>query len=300
MALRTAINPVFPGKILLFGEYLLLHQAEALAIPFRAVGGQWQWAPENRGLQEKLPQLADSGRLNTLPGFDFEQFKADLQAGIHFESSIPIGYGAGSSGALCAALYHRYCTSPTTDLIALKNQLAYVEGFFHGNSSGVDPLTSYLDTLLHIRPDGGIEPCAYRNPESLHFFLLDSGKSRETAPLVAWFRAASSESSFSTALENEILPVHHAVLSLFLKGAQAEFWATIRQFSILQLEYFKPLVLPQVQALWEAGLQSGQYYLKLCGAGGGGYYLGVANHRSALEKLAITHKIIPLDLNFSA
>ncbi|NJL74492.1 MAG: hypothetical protein HC892_05065 [Saprospiraceae bacterium] len=36
------------------------------------------------------------------------QFQQAIEAGLYFESSIPIGYGVGSSGALTAALYDTF------------------------------------------------------------------------------------------------------------------------------------------------------------------------------------------------
>ena len=40
------------------------------------------------------------------------------------------------------------------------------------------------------------------------------------------------------------------------------------------LKHFKPMIPQKIQGVWESGLESGQYYLKLCGSGGGGYFLG--------------------------
>ena len=40
--------------------------------------------------------------------FAFERLDADLEKGMYFDSSIPMGYGVGSSGAIVAAIYDRY------------------------------------------------------------------------------------------------------------------------------------------------------------------------------------------------
>ena len=42
-----------------------------------------------------------------------------IKSGLYFESSIPIGYGIGSSGALVAALYEKYCS----EKVFLENNL---------------------------------------------------------------------------------------------------------------------------------------------------------------------------------
>jgi len=40
------------------------------------------------------------------------------------------------------------------------------------------------------------------------------------------------------------------------------------------LNNFKPMIPEQFHALWSKGLETNEYYLKLCGSGGGGYILG--------------------------
>ena len=52
--------------------------------------------------------------------FDFDKLDSDLQNGMYFDSSIPQGYGVGSSGALVAAFYDRYAFNKIT---VLENQL---------------------------------------------------------------------------------------------------------------------------------------------------------------------------------
>ena len=34
------------------------------------------------------------------------------------------------------------------------------------------------------------------------------------------------------------------------------------------------MIPDQFQSIWKKGIESGDYYLKLCGSGGGGYILG--------------------------
>jgi len=43
---------------------------------------------------------------------DLASFKNDLDNNIHFNSSIPQGFGVGSSGAVVAAVYGKYATEP--------------------------------------------------------------------------------------------------------------------------------------------------------------------------------------------
>jgi len=81
---------------------------------------------------------------------------------LYFDSSIPQGYGVGSSGALVAAIYDTYAidkieateTLTRDKLLRLKEIFSLMESFFHGKSSGLDPLNSYLSIpILMILED---------------------------------------------------------------------------------------------------------------------------------------------------
>ena len=82
-----------------------------------------------------------------------------------FDSSIPQGYGVGSSGALVAAVYDKYAFGKITvlenltkeKLLHLKAVFSLMESFFHGKSSGLDPLNSYLSLPILINSKDHIE-----------------------------------------------------------------------------------------------------------------------------------------------
>jgi mevalonate kinase len=48
----------------------------------------------------------------------------------------------------------------------------------------------------------------------------------------------------------------------------------LKELSRLALEHFSPMIPNQFHQLWREGIESNSYYLKLCGSGGGGYFLG--------------------------
>jgi mevalonate kinase len=100
-------------------------------------------------LQQDNPELV---------AFNIQALQNDIDKGMYFDSSIPQGYGVGSSGALVAAIYDKYATQKITilenltreKLLALKKIFAAMESFFHGKSSGLDPLNSYLSLPILI------------------------------------------------------------------------------------------------------------------------------------------------------
>ena len=48
----------------------------------------------------------------------------------------------------------------------------------------------------------------------------------------------------------------------------------LRKLSDFQYQYFQEMIPKKYQQIWMDGLVSGDYTLKLCGAGGGGFMLG--------------------------
>jgi len=288
----------YPSKLLLFGEYLLLLGARALAVPVPVFSGEWAWSapgqPGNR--REQLLKFANSLELKSVSGLDYDAFRHDIGKGLHFHSNIPAGYGLGSSGALCAAVYDRYAQEKTTSPGELKSAFARMESHFHGQSSGIDPLTSYLNRPLLIagRDDVSFfeaQPWPEAPPA---VFLLDSGQPRRTGPLVQWFLEKSGESDFAARLRDGLLSTHEALLSAWQNADEARFWPALRRLSAFQLENMPPMIPEHLRPVWECGLRDNDFVLKICGAGGGGYILGFARHNKiVLEKLAEFSLVFP-------
>jgi len=56
--------------------------------------------------------------------------------------------------------------------------------------------------------------------------------------------------------------------------------------SKIVLKNFKPMIPVAFHKVWEHGINTNDYYLKLCGSGGGGYILGFTeDYEKAKEKL---------------
>ena len=71
----------------------------------------------------------------------------------------------------------------TEKIIILKNIFSKMESFFHGESSGLDPVNSYLSSPILIKSKNDIEtttiPKQIKNGNQ-GFFLIDSGESSNT------------------------------------------------------------------------------------------------------------------------
>ena len=71
-----------------------------------------------------------------------------------------------------------------------------------------------------------------------------------------------------------------------------------RELSKWQLENFLPMIPDEVRPIWEEGLNTAAYSLKLCGSGGGGFFLGYTGQwKETLTLLGTSGmKVFALDL----
>ncbi len=284
-------GPFFFAKILLFGEYGIINDSKGLSIPYNFFRGTLQCAEEENEVTRASNQtLCDYTQyLKRLPEdllrLDWEALQTDLECKLYFDSSIPQGYGVGSSGALVAALYDRYAldkippeaTTNPQKLSVLKSIFVDMESYFHGQSSGLDPLNSYLSLPLLIHSKDKIETTELTLQKTNGkgaVFLLDSGVSGETAPMVSLFMENMKEEGFSKMMREEFSQMTDRCVENFLKGNIKSFFCSMKSLSALVFKFFKPMIPIEFHGLWKKGLETNTYYLKLCGSGGGGYMLG--------------------------
>jgi mevalonate kinase len=287
-------GPLFYSKILLFGEYGIIRDSKGLSIPYNFYKGALKVSDlsdvvslkSNESLQRfatYLEQLQkDQPNLVT---FDIEKLKSDISDGMYFDSSIPQGYGVGSSGALVAAIYDQYADDKITvlenltreKLLKLKTIFGQMESFFHGKSSGLDPLNSYLSIPILINSQDNIEATGIPTQSTDGkgaVFLLDSGIIGETAPMVTIFMENLKDKGFRAMLKNQFVKYTDACVENFLGGDLKSLFSNTKKLSKVVLNNFKPMIPEQFHGIWQQGIDTNDYYLKLCGSGGGGYILG--------------------------
>ena len=284
-------GPLFYSKILLFGEYGIIKDSKGLSIPYNFYNGALKTDenPSEEAIKsnESLSRLVSYLR-NIDPAlvtFEIETLASDVEAGMYFDSSIPQGYGVGSSGALVAAIYDKYAHDKITvlenltreKLLKLKLIFSEMESFFHGKSSGLDPLNSYLSIPILINSQDNIETAgipAQQLDGKGAVFLLDSGIIGETAPMVRIFMENMKQEGFRSMLKDQFIKHTDACVDDFLKGDVKSLFKNTKQLSKVVLNHFKPMIPQQFHELWKKGIDTNEYYLKLCGSGGGGYILG--------------------------
>ncbi|WP_420603943.1 mevalonate kinase [Flagellimonas sp.] len=287
-------GPLFYSKILLFGEYGIIKDSKGLSIPYNFFKGALK-TDENpselaKKSNESLKAYVDYLRKleseeEGLVSFDLETLGNDVTKGMYFDSSIPQGYGIGSSGALVAAIYDKYATDKITvlenltrkKLLKLKEIFGKMESFFHGKSSGLDPLNSYLSLPILINSKDNIESTSIpsQNKEGKGaVFLLDSGMTGETAPMVQIFMEKMKQEGFRSMIKDQFIKHTDACVEDFLNGNIKSLFGNLKQLSHVVFDHFKPMIPSKFHQLWQQGIDTNDYYLKLCGSGGGGYILG--------------------------
>ena len=287
-------GPLFYSKILLFGEYGIIKDSKGLSIPYNFFKGALKSdqldTDEAKHSNEKLRAFADyleklQKEEPELVTFDLDRLKADIEAGMYFDSSIPQGYGIGSSGALVAAVYDKYANNRITvlenltreKLLSLKKIFGRMESYFHGKSSGLDPLNSYLSLPILINSQDNIEstsiPSQNREGKGA-VFLLDSGTTGETAPMVQIFMEKMKHEGFRNVIRDQFIRHTDACVEDFINGNVKSLFSNLKELSHVVLDHFKPMIPKEFHTLWKQGIETNDYYLKLCGSGGGGYILG--------------------------
>ncbi|GAA3569686.1 mevalonate kinase [Snuella lapsa] len=301
-------GPLFYSKILLFGEYGIIKDSKGLSIPYNFYNGALK---KDEALSENARISNESlkkfvGHLqnidNALVRFDISLLRHDVEDGMYFDSSIPQGYGVGSSGALVAAIYDKYAFDKITvlenltreKLLKLKTIFSEMESFFHGKSSGLDPLNSYLSIPILINSKDNIEATgipAQQSEGKGAVFLLDSGSVGETAPMVSIFMENMKQEGFRNMLKEQFIKHTDACVDDFLKGDIKSLFHNTKKLSKVVLNHFKPMIPRQFHELWKKGIETNDYYLKLCGSGGGGYILGFAQDIEKAKQALSEYKL---------
>jgi len=283
----------FSSKILLFGEYSVVVDGNALAMSFEAYRGNFRFFEKNlepaesarwsnQALQEfavAITRMKGKGSLTL--SIDNKSLIKDLKEGLFFDSNIPKGYGLGSSGAVVAGVVSRYgrgVMQKMKTLETLQEQFAVLESHFHGQSSGFDPLVCYLNQAV-LKTKEGVQTIDVKLKEEGEriLFLIDTELPRETGPLVEYFLKCLEKPAFDLFCREELKPINDVCIDAFLKGNGMKLAQGMRILSKMQWRYFSKMIPPHFRRHWKTGLESGIYTLKLCGAGGGGCMMGMTS-----------------------
>ena len=286
------VNRKYNGKLILFGEYSMIFGSEALVIPYESVFGEWSSVlhrpsdkayESNREIRKFYDYLCDNNDFRIL---DLRRFGMELDAGLFFDSNIPIGYGVGSSGALVAAIYDRYKLTEINDISKLKDFLAKMESHFHGSSSGIDPLQCYIGKPFIL--GNQLSAVSHQQKiitsftildhdfisENIHIFLIDTKIKSPTGPLVETFKELRKNVDYFNRFNNEYVPQVSKCIGSLIDKNDDDFFENLFILSNLQLKLLSHTIPEETRQWFISHIERNGFQVKLCGAGGGGYLLG--------------------------
>lgn len=282
----------FPAKVLLLGEYSILNGSKALALPFHALNGAWSFNDDGSDLRESSRKsLYAFQEKSGVTSIDLSLMKWDLDKGMWFKSDIPQGFGLGSSGAVIAAIFEKY-GSPSGNLEQDKQDLARLEDYFHGSSSGIDPLVSHIQKPLLIHSFKEVEVMP-EQPDLTGFFLLNTGRPRQTGPLVNIYQEKMKDPQFKQGCAEILATEVNFAINAVLAKDPPNLFHHLWHISKFQWDFFPEMIPTKERGLWTRGLETGDYILKLCGAGGGGFILGHSNkfNLNEMQLILNTHEL---------
>jgi mevalonate kinase len=305
-------DTLYYSKILLFGEYGIIEDAMGLSIPYHFYKGKLLFtgngskddiAESNGQLREYFEYLKSNQQNGSLfCALDLKRLEADIDKGLYFDSSIPQGFGVGSSGALVAAIYDAYAQNKIDEqditdndsLLNLKQALAAMESYFHGKSSGLDPLICYLNLPVLIHSKTELNTVGLPTPNAQGkgaIFLMDSGSPGQTQNMVAIFLEKCKQEGFRQLIKQQFKKYNDECIEAFLKKDFKPLFKSVKQLSQFALDNFSPMIPDNYKQLWKEGIESNSYYLKLCGSGGGGYILGFTEDYQKASELLKQQKL---------
>ncbi len=292
---------------MLFGEYGIIRGSMALTIPYHKFSGRLSLSgagsnrPDDRAIEsnrhiagflEYLKKLGPD--CSPVGGMDLAKLDQDVADGIFFDSDIPQGYGVGSSGALVAAMYDRYAMRKTSvqdhtndaGLQDLKTCFGLMESYFHGTSSGLDPLICYVNRPIWVRDQNRIELVCLpveKPEENRGVYLLDAGKPGKTGPLVKEFLERCNHEDFLRDFREIYITAVNRCIGHLLTADWHGLDRDLALLSAYQFDHMRDLIPSQVWEHWKRGIDDKLFKLKLCGSGGGGFILCFASDNAGTE-----------------
>ena len=267
----------YPAKLLLFGEYTVLNGSQALSVPLKKWTGKWNKHDES-GQMSLIPEYYRwLNKVELIDEAKYDHIVREFQDGWTYDSDIPVGYGVGSSGAYVAAMYDRYLRNEQDDFQTTTDKLAQMEAYFHGSSSGMDPLVSYYGKAVYKSDKGEFQLIDDKGwPDGYKIYLLDSGFERETASLVNRYKERSDDHATTRKIKRHLIPMVEHAIHFYMAGEDKKLEETISVISQFQREHFDEIIPEKIKSKWDEFCTQPGVYVKLCGAGGGGYFMVIS------------------------
>ena len=286
------------SKVILFGEYSMIFDATALMIPLTKFSAQWRFAAHldasggaasNASLQRFADYLLTIEEVKNV--IDLQRFNHDLQYNLFLESNVPSGYGLGSSGTLVAAVYDGYAKQKIDNLLQLKTLFGKMESYFHGSSSGIDPLQCYMGKPFKITPEGVQLLSDDFLKNGIHICLIDTKIKSNTKPLVDHFKQQREDAAFLSRFQSEYVPCVTSCIDSMIQGDTNLFFKSLKLLTKGQLEFLLPMITDNTMDLFTSDFDF-HFGVKISGSGGGGYVLGFTDDVERASDLLKDYEVL--------
>ena len=284
------MRTLYYSKVILFGEYSMIFDATALMVPLQQFSARWKLSkltmPRAKKSNESICRFRDylADIKNISASIDIDALSRDLNFGLNLSSNVPSGYGLGSSGTLVAAVYDRYAKLHTNDLMELKSIFGQMESYFHGSSSGIDPLQCYLGKPFRISPQGVELVNGGFLKRDIHICLIDTKIKSNTRPLVQHFKEQRQDEAFLSAFQRDYVPHVTDCVNNLIDGSNEAFFASLTKLTKAQLLFLRPMITENTLHLFEQDYDF-HFGVKISGSGGGGYVLGFTDDKEKAKQL---------------
>lgn len=297
------MKELYWSKVILFGEYSMIFDSTALVLPLKLFSAKWN---ADRGRSREFMSFSRK-ELSRFCGFlrgeerfsnviDLDVLEEDLQKGWYLDSDLPVGYGLGSSGTVVAAVYDRYAKTPVRDLMRLKDLFSQMESFFHGSSSGIDPLQCYLGRPFRITAEGAELLADGFLKNRLQICLIDTEMKSDTKPLVEYFKRQREKEEYLRDFQRDYLPYVKGCMDAVIQGDTDCFFKRFQKLTSAQRVFFSPMIPDPVAELFERTYDF-HFGVKILGSGGGGYILGFTDDRQKASTVLRDKKVLWLDVD---
>ena len=98
--------------------------------------------------------------------------------------------------------------------------------------------------------------------------------SSNTRILVNKFLESIKNNEFEQLFQNEFVEFTNSCVDDFLNSNFNSLEKNIKKLSEFTYYNLKNMIPNHIESTWKEGLKSNDYFLKLCGSGGGGYIIG--------------------------
>ena len=169
--------------------------------------------------------------------------------------------------------------------MALKKFLGDMENCFHGSSSGLDPLQCYLGKPFVLTEDKKIEILDNDFvPDGIHIFLIDSNIKSETRALVNYYKEQREDPRYLKAFNELYYPFVGRCINSLVSGDIDQFFDDLAHLSYYQTIMLRPMITDNMLPLFPLKRNDVHFQIKICGSGGGGFFLGFADDVDATNE----------------